>query len=102
MNAGEILRELNDLGVRLDVKGEKVHYDAPVGVMTSERLDQLRALKPHLVGLLVEPVTHRKATPAEQCARCRGLEARGVRVLACAKCDVRLDKGPPGDGVNDV
>jgi len=34
MNAGKILRELNDLGVRLDIKGKKVHYDAPLGVMT--------------------------------------------------------------------
>jgi len=95
MNAGKILRELNDLGVRLDIKGKKVHYDAPLGVMTPERLDQLRAVKPHLVEWQAEPITHRKAAPDRQCTRCRALEARGVRVLLCGKCDIRLpvDKG---------
>jgi hypothetical protein len=93
MNAAEVLRELENLGVRLDVTGEKVHYDAPAGVMTPERLEQLRAVKPHLVELLGEPVGYRRAPRRRWCARCRELEAQGVRVLACHTCDVRLVEG---------
>lgn len=37
-----------------------------------------------------EPITWRKTSPAEQCAGCRELEARGVAVLVCGTCDVRL------------
>lgn len=38
--------------------------------------------------LLAEPTTYRRATPAEQCTRCRELVGQGVRVLACSECDV--------------
>lgn len=37
-----------------------------------------------------EPITWRRATPAEQCGECRELEARGVRVARCSTCDVRV------------
>jgi len=90
MNAVRVLRELHGLGVRLDVRGEKVHYDAPAGVMTSERLEQLRTVKPHLVELLAEPITHQRAPRKQWCDRCRRLESQGIRVLACSVCDRKV------------
>ena len=83
----DILREFDQLGIRLAVRGSKVHYDAPVGIMTADRLDLLRAVKPHLLQLLEGSVTHGKAAPDRHCARCRDLEARGIPIMRCNECD---------------
>ncbi len=97
MRPVEILREFDRLDVRIDVRDGKVHCDAPEGIMTTERLGQLRAVKPHLIELLAEPPAYRKATSREQCARCRELERRGVTVLLCSICDV-LQNAAKGTG----
>lgn len=91
MNPVKVLREFDRLGVRIDVRSGRVHYDAPKGVMTPERVERLRSVKDHLIELLDGPPTHRRAIPAERCHRCRELEAQGVRVLACSECDVEYE-----------
>lgn len=44
-----------------------------------------------------EPI-YRKAPLDQQCQRCRGLEARGVRVLLCSVCDLPQTATGPADG----
>ena len=81
------LRHLTSKGVQLDVRAGRLHYRIPRSQPVEDVLAEIRSVKDHLVELLAEPETYRKATPAEQCARCRGLEARGVSVLLCFVCD---------------
>lgn len=98
MTAPEVLRELDSLGVRLDIRGDKVHYVAPKGVMTPERKERLREIKPHLLALLGEPPAYRRAPRGQWCGRCIELEARGVAVLGCSECDVRIEEKESSTG----
>jgi pyochelin synthetase len=49
LSASELLRELESLGVRVWQDEGNIHYRAPKGTMTSERLERLRAAKPELL-----------------------------------------------------
>lgn len=52
MNAPELIAELNSRGVRLTVCGNRLRYDAPAGVMTSDLAERMKACKPELLALL--------------------------------------------------
>lgn len=55
MTAHELLNSLRADGVRVAANGDNLELNAPRGVLTSERLDQVRALKPELLALLAQP-----------------------------------------------
>jgi len=55
MNARDLLAALRADGVRVTSNGDRVTLDAPQGLLTPERLDQVRALKPELLALLAKP-----------------------------------------------
>ena len=63
MNAQELLDSLRADGVQVSANGDRLELDAPRGVLTIERLDQVRALKPELLALLAQPGP--LAVPAE-------------------------------------
>lgn len=52
-NADTLLAELESLGVRLEVDGDRLRYDAPRGAMTPELLTRLREAKHHLLDALL-------------------------------------------------
>jgi hypothetical protein len=52
MSALDVLHELEARGVRLSLTGDRLEYDAPVGVLSGADLDALRALKPVVLDLL--------------------------------------------------
>ncbi len=56
----ELLTDLDRLGVKLSARGDRVHYRAPAGSMTSEIKAALAAHKPALLRLLAD----RPAAPA--------------------------------------
>ena len=58
-SAGSLLAELRQAGVVLAVNGDRLHYSAPLGVMTPEFLAAVKKHKPALLRLLVE----REAAP---------------------------------------
>jgi len=55
MTAHELLDSLLADGVRVAANGTRLELDAPRGVLTQERLEQVRALKPELLALLAQP-----------------------------------------------
>ena len=61
MNARELLSSLEADGVRLSIKGDRLVLDAPTGVLTASRIEELRPHKPELLVLLserrIEPAT---------------------------------------------
>ncbi|RMF98834.1 MAG: amino acid adenylation domain-containing protein, partial [Gammaproteobacteria bacterium] len=59
MTASELLAELEAAGVELWADGEQLHYRAPAGALSSERLQALRELKPQLLAAL----TAQRLTP---------------------------------------
>ena len=66
MTAHELLDALRADGVQVSANGDRLELDAPRGVLTRERLDQVRVLKPELLALLAEPgPTSPPAEPAE-------------------------------------
>lgn len=97
-NPVDVLREFDALGVRLDVRGDRIRYDAPEGVMTPERKARLLGVKPHILELIGEPPTYRRAPRDQWCGRCIELEARGVAVLGCSECDVRIEEKESSTG----
>ncbi len=58
MTARELIAALQADGVRVTADGDRLTLDAPQGLFTPERLDQVRALKPELLALLAEPGLH--------------------------------------------
>ena len=52
MNADALLRELTRRGVRLALRGERLHVEAAEGVLSDADLAAMRQLKPELVALL--------------------------------------------------
>lgn len=57
-NAAEILSDLTRRGVRLAPNGDRLHVDAPKGLLTPELLDELRRHKAELLALLHDPVAN--------------------------------------------
>ena len=55
MTAQQLLDALRADGVQVSANGDRLELDAPRGVLTRERLDQVRVLKPELLALLAEP-----------------------------------------------
>lgn len=92
MTAPEILRDLAARGVELEVRDGQLLVRARRSVLRDEVVRaELDAVKPHMIDLLAGPITHRRADPSEQCDRCRELETKGIRVIACSECDRRID-----------
>ena len=54
MNARELLSSLEADGVRLSIKGDRLVLDAPTGVMSSQRIEELRPYKAELLALVSE------------------------------------------------
>lgn len=52
MNAWQVIDDLRRKGVLLALNGQRVVYDGPVSVLTADRIEQLRAIKPALVEAL--------------------------------------------------
>lgn len=98
MTAPQFLRELAGLGVRMGVVGDRLKVRAARGVLTEEVKAQLLELKPHLLELLAEPRAYRRAPRDQWCGRCIELEARGVAVLGCSECDVRIEEKESSTG----
>ena len=55
MTAHELLNSLRADGVQVAANGDRLEMDAPRGVLTRERLEQVRVLKPELLALLAQP-----------------------------------------------
>ncbi len=55
MTARQLLAALQADGVHVTADNDRLTLDAPQGLLTPERLDQVRALKPELLALLAEP-----------------------------------------------
>ena len=66
MTARELLKTLQAEGVRVSAKGDRLVLDSPRGVMDPDRIEQVRAHKPELLALLVEPGTETPPAPAEE------------------------------------
>ena len=62
MNARELLSSLEADGVRLSIKGDRLVLDAPTGVMSSQRIEELRPYKAELLAL----VSERRGEPASE------------------------------------
>jgi len=60
MTAKELLSSLEADGVRLTIKGDRLVLDAPTGVMSSQRIEELRPYKAELLAL----VSERRGDPA--------------------------------------
>ncbi len=62
MNAAELLSDLDDLGVRLEVQGDRLRVDAPRGVLTPELRHHLATYKAAVMQALVacrcDPLPH--------------------------------------------
>ena len=54
MTARELLSSLEADGVRLSIKGDRLVLDAPTGVMSSQRIEELRPYKAELLALVSE------------------------------------------------
>ena len=54
MSAALMLENLRRRGVRLEVVGDRLRVDAPEGVLSSDELDRLRALKADLLAALAD------------------------------------------------
>lgn len=52
MSALALMRDLEVAGVILEARGDRLHIDAPVGVVTSEIRDSLVRHKPELLAIL--------------------------------------------------
>jgi hypothetical protein len=52
MSAQEILHEIQTLGGRLEVRGERLHIELPAGSATPELKERIRANKPALLAVL--------------------------------------------------
>ena len=62
MTAKELLSSLEADGVRLSIKGDRLVLDAPTGVMSSQRIEELRPYKAELLAL----VSERRGEPASE------------------------------------
>lgn len=51
MNAGPLIRELNAAGIRLQVRGDRLHVDAPTGAVTPELRQRITSNKAELIDL---------------------------------------------------
>ena len=75
MTAKEILQEIRNLGGRLEARGDRLHVEAPKGVLRAEHRDALAAFKPELLALL-----HAKSEDGELMASGMRLEASDIRI----------------------
>ena len=64
MTARELLAQLEAEDVRLTVKGDRLVLNAPKGVLSSERIEQLRPFKPELLAIVIE--RQRKSASGEE------------------------------------
>jgi hypothetical protein len=93
MTPVELLAEVSRLGIILEVDGEGVRYKAPVGALTSELKDALRAHKAELRQLLAAPPADCLSdTPCPVCGSCERWSWFDERTL-CRVCTV-LDLAP--------
>ncbi len=76
MNAAALLAEVQRLGVTLEPHGNRLHVDAPRGVLTEKIIEELRESKGELLALL--------NSEQQCCAQCLAREAQGIKVLACS------------------
>ena len=99
-SAGSLLAELRQAGVVLAVNGDRLHYSAPLGVMTPEFLAAVKKHKPALLRLLVEreaaptpPLLLAPSTPA--CDHNNAVVVLQVRDhgLICGPCWSRWVRG---------
>jgi hypothetical protein len=67
MNAASLIRDLEDMGVRLEAREGRLQWEAPSGVLTPTLLDELRAHKRELLELLA-PQTPPDFTDARELA----------------------------------
>jgi hypothetical protein len=74
MSVGALIEDLRQRDVRLDVKGDKLLVDAPVGVVTEELQTSLARLKPRLLEFLTREQAEVEHEPEE--AECQGLIIR--------------------------
>lgn len=82
-----LLRELSAKGVELDVRDGKLHYRIPRSLPAEEVLEQLRAVKDHLISLLGEAAYWQRAPRERWCGACQEAAERGETVLLCSLCD---------------
>jgi hypothetical protein len=52
MTADTLLRTLEMAGAKVSVRGERLHIEAPTGLVTPDLLDAMRQAKPELLALL--------------------------------------------------
>ena len=81
MNAGDLLHQLQALGVVLIPEGDRLRIDAPAGVLTPDLRQALATQKSALLQLLSQPA----GTSVSGCARCQDIEARAREVLGVVR-----------------
>ena len=57
MNAAAVLEKLDELGVKVWVEGEKLHFQ-PASIVPRELLDEMKREKPVLLELVTKPVVY--------------------------------------------
>ncbi len=65
MNAQALLTDIQQLGVYLEARGDKLHVEASENVLTSKLVAALKAHKPELLKLLSQPGKPRAITDDE-------------------------------------
>lgn len=90
MTANALLVELKALGVRLWVEGGALEVEAPAGVLSPDRLAELRDHKPALIDLLARP-TPEHAALLEEWRQIRERWSRGLVVDAAGYQSARQE-----------
>ena len=81
MNAGDLLHQLQALGVVLIPEGDRLRIDALAGVLTPDLRQALATQKSALLQLLSQPA----GTSVPGCARCQDIEVRAREVLSAVR-----------------
>ena len=90
MNTARLLRDLEERGVRFEADDGRLRYRAPVGVLTPQIIDELRARKAELLALLVSTAPPNLDGARDLAAAWRG----AVRELSDLAGYPRLALGP--------
>ena len=99
MSAAELLTELTTLGATLQVQGQHLRIEAPVGVLTPERQSRLVEQKAALL-TLVQPPSRR----AYLCAGCKRVFFPEPAMLCywCRRSRQQKPVGPPCGGCGEA
>ena len=81
MKPGDLLHQLQALGVVLIADGDRLRVDAPAGALTPELRQALATQKSTLLRLIGRP----DGTSAPGCPRCQNIEARAREVLSVVR-----------------